>query len=71
MGKLTVIGPAGIQSSLDLMLPFINRKYPVIDVVEVDPYTSPKDLLVETDHLVINIKPVFVDEVFVEDILLT
>jgi hypothetical protein len=59
VGKLTVVGPSGIQSCLDLMLPIINRKYPVLDVVEVDHDTPQDKLLIRSDHWVIRAYPVY------------
>lgn len=36
VAALDVVGPPGIKACIDLMLPFINRKYPVLQVREID-----------------------------------
>lgn len=36
VGELTVYGPSGLKSLLDVMTPLINRRYPVLKVVEVE-----------------------------------
>lgn len=43
-GKLTVIGPPGLKSYIELMTPFINRKYPELIVVEIDSTSPPSEL---------------------------
>lgn len=45
------------------MLPFTNRKYPALSVLEVDHYTSPEKLVVQTDHFAVRVRPVAVSEV--------
>eukprot|EP01035_Chromulina_nebulosa_P008770 gene8770-11860_t len=36
VAELDVVGPPGIKACIDLMLPFINRKYPALHVREID-----------------------------------
>jgi hypothetical protein len=36
VGEISVYGPSGLSGALNLMLPFINRKYPVLKVIEID-----------------------------------
>ena len=36
VANLNVIGPSGLKSCIDLMTPFINRRYPVLNIIEVD-----------------------------------
>lgn len=36
VGELNVYGPVGLKTYLDMMLPFINRKYPVLRVTQVE-----------------------------------
>lgn len=45
------------------MLPIINRKYPVLEVVEVDRDTPPERLTTVTDHWVVRAYPIFPNEV--------
>ena len=57
-----MIGPIGIKSYIDVMTPFINRKYPTIHIIEID-----------NDHIVTNaidvgyynliIQPIYAKEV--------
>jgi hypothetical protein len=63
IGKLTVVGPSGIKSYLDVMTPFMNRKYPVLDINEVDSLTTKESLLLKLDYLTVNIIPVFANQV--------
>eukprot|EP01032_Pedospumella_encystans_P015732 gene15732-17979_t len=59
VGNITVIGPPGIKSSIDLMLPFTNRKYPVLDIHEIDQTSSGDSLTIRTEQLTYNIYPVY------------
>ena len=43
-GALKVVGPAGLKSYIELMTPFINRKYPELDVIEIDQRSSAEEL---------------------------
>ena len=63
MGNITVIGPPGIKSSIDLMLPFTNRKYPVLDIHEIDQTSSGDSLSIRTEQLTYNIYPVYSSKV--------
>ncbi|RYH17019.1 hypothetical protein EON65_29210 [archaeon] len=33
---LTVVGPSGLKAYLQFMTPFINRKYPALDIHEIE-----------------------------------
>lgn len=63
VGNITVIGPPGIKSSIDLMLPFTNRKYPVLDIHEIDHTLSADALTIRTNQLTYNIYPVYSSKV--------
>jgi len=63
VGNITVIGPPGIKSSIDLMLPFTNRKYPVLDIHEIDQTSAGDSLSIKTDHLTYNIYPMYSSKV--------
>lgn len=58
-----MIGPSGIKSCIDLMLPFTNRKYPALDIFEIDNATSVEALTITTQQLTIQIQPVYSSEV--------
>lgn len=63
MGSVKVIGPSGLKSSIDLMLPFTNRKYPALDIVEIE-HTTPTALMAtQVNHMTINAFPVYASEV--------
>ncbi len=36
VGELTVYGPSGLKAMIDVMGPLINRRYPIVKVVEVE-----------------------------------
>lgn len=36
VGELTVYGPSGLKSLIDVMTPLINRRYPVLKAVEIE-----------------------------------
>jgi hypothetical protein len=67
-GSLTIIAPVGIRGLLDSMAAFTNRKYPVLDVIEVGgSYENNKSvkvvgdvLEVKEDSMRILVKPVYV-----------
>eukprot|EP01041_Mallomonas_annulata_P003609 gene3609-7180_t len=35
VGNVTIVGPHGLQGIVDNMLPFVNRRYPEIEIVEI------------------------------------
>jgi hypothetical protein len=45
------------------MLPIINRKYPVLEIHEIDHGTEQANLRIQSDHWTINVHPIFVNEV--------
>jgi hypothetical protein len=45
------------------MLPIINRKYPVLEIHEIDHGTELADLRVQSEHWTVNVHPIFVNEV--------
>lgn len=57
------MGPSGLRSSLDLMLPIINRKYPVLEIVEIDHDSSNDSLTTITEHWTIRSYPIYANEV--------
>lgn len=52
--RIKVIGPAGLRGLLAMMAPFTNRKYPLIDMVEVETQESRSFQL---DHFSVKIIP--------------
>lgn len=49
------------------MLPFTNRKYPALDILEVDHNTPSEDLTVHTQNMTIHVQPVYASEVICTD----
>ena len=63
VGSVTVIGPIGLKSSIDLMLPFTNRKYPALDIVEIENSAPEASKLVQVNQMTVNAFPVYASEV--------
>lgn len=63
MGSVTVIGPSGLKSSIDLMLPFTNRKYPALNIVEIEHSSTAASLIIETNQMTVKAFPVYAAEV--------
>eukprot|EP01038_Epipyxis_sp_PR26KG_P010783 gene10783-14479_t len=56
---IQIIGPTGLKSFLDVMSPLINRKYPRLDVVEIDSMnTNTEETIIEIPYLSIRILPI-------------
>lgn len=36
MGKLVLLGPTGLRGVYETMSPFVNRRYPEVEVIEID-----------------------------------
>ena len=60
-GKVTIIGPAGLQGLLQHMSPFTNRTYPEVQVMEVASYSDidskPLPIVTPLSHFEVHIYP--------------
>ena len=58
VGEITVVGPSGIKRYIDIMTPFINRKYPALKIIEIDTSNSQSNLHLKINYFRLDFFPI-------------